>query len=557
MRKNLILIFVMILLVSIMAVSGAALGAVSSSGAGGGLMGVGVNSKTNMIYVADSSNNTVLVVDGSSNSITAVVPVGEGPVGIGVNPVTNMIYVANMDDCNISVINGADNSVVGQPIAVEGMPSSLYVNASANKIYVSCINSSNPANGAVSVINGASNQVEKTITGLARPMGICCNSAKNTGYVACSNDAKVLAFNGTTGTATGWIAVGNKPSGVCLDVSANRIYVANEDDDTVSVINGDDNSIIKTVQVGDKPLDICFNPNTNQVYVANGGCTVSVIDAADNEVINTITMDTNPMGIGVNPATGNVYVSNSSDVPVAIINGFTSSARSLTAGETELPSITAITPTSGVIGTEVTIDGANFGDVQGTSYVCFNQMGVSECISWSDTQIKCKVPNINGTLTVKVKVSDNYSNEVTFTSRRPEASGWAMSLNGGLNYLIFASDENAGKPGLLFMIDYSNIFFPRIISSYIFGIGIDPNSLGWTVDAPPGQNTAAITGKCTCSGAAMMANNFSLVIEDRGTSWFMINNQDTVHLTIYNGDSSTAIYDIHAVVGIGEMMIDN
>lgn len=556
MKKNFIVIFVMTLLVLILAVAspGVALG--SDSAVVDGAMGIGVNTETNMIYVANWSDDNVSVIDGSSNSIIAFVTVGDKPVDVGVNPITNMVYVANNGDGTVSIINGKDNSVVSQPIVVGGMPSSVCVNPATNKIYVSCINSENPEKSAVSVINGTSNLVENTIYGPVCPTGIDFDSVTNTGYVTCQNDAKVLLLSGQAATITGSIIVGNKPTGVCVNQATKGIYVTNKDDDTVSVISGESNSVVKTVKVGDGPCDICVNPNKNIVYAANeSDGSVSVIDGANNEVVDTISIEGSPLGIGVNPATGNVYVSNNSDDSVMVISGSTVTARSSAATETAVPTITSITPTNGVVGLEVTIDGAKFGDVQGTSYVCFNQMGVSEYLLWSDTRIKCKVPNITGNLTVKVNVSDNYSNEVAFTSRSAEASGWASCLNGGLNYLIFASDENAGKPGLLFMIDFSNIFFPRIISSFVFGPNIDPFQLGWTVDAPPGQNVAKITGKCTLSGAAMYVNNFTMVVEDLGTSWFMLNNRDKIHLTVYDGTSASVIFDIQAVVGIGEMMI--
>jgi hypothetical protein len=76
--------------------------------------------------------------------------------------------------------------------------------------------------------------------------------------------------------------------------------------------------------------------------------------------------------------------------------------------------INSLSPTSGAIGTSVTLTGTNFGSAQGASTVMFN--GVSAAVtSWSNTSIVALVPAAATTGNVVVTVGGQTSNGVTFT----------------------------------------------------------------------------------------------------------------------------------------------
>jgi hypothetical protein len=79
------------------------------------------------------------------------------------------------------------------------------------------------------------------------------------------------------------------------------------------------------------------------------------------------------------------------------------------------PVITSLSPPSGLVGTEVTINGANFGATQGSSDVKFNGTSATSCNSWSDTEIKCLVPTGATTGPVTVTTAAGTSNGLTFT----------------------------------------------------------------------------------------------------------------------------------------------
>ena len=84
-----------------------------------------------------------------------------------------------------------------------------------------------------------------------------------------------------------------------------------------------------------------------------------------------------------------------------------------------IPNIATLSPGSGPVGTEVTIDGTNFGVTQGTSVVKFNGTSATTYNFWSDTQIKCLVPASATTGPVTVTTAAGTSNGMTFTVTIP------------------------------------------------------------------------------------------------------------------------------------------
>lgn len=81
---------------------------------------------------------------------------------------------------------------------------------------------------------------------------------------------------------------------------------------------------------------------------------------------------------------------------------------------TVIPAISSLSPTTGPVGTSVTINGTGFGASQGTSTVTFNGAAATPT-SWSNTQIVVPLPSAATTGNVVVTVGGNPSNGVPFT----------------------------------------------------------------------------------------------------------------------------------------------
>ena len=82
------------------------------------------------------------------------------------------------------------------------------------------------------------------------------------------------------------------------------------------------------------------------------------------------------------------------------------------------PALTSLSPTSGLVGTSVTITGTNFGATQGTSTVRFNGVTAAPA-SWSATSIVVPVPAGATTGNVVVTVGGDASNGLAFAVYHP------------------------------------------------------------------------------------------------------------------------------------------
>ncbi|MDY6795730.1 MAG: DUF5719 family protein [Actinomycetota bacterium] len=88
-------------------------------------------------------------------------------------------------------------------------------------------------------------------------------------------------------------------------------------------------------------------------------------------------------------------------------------------GQAGAPSITSVTPLSGAEGTEVTVNGSDFGDTRGSSYVSLGGVGATQYPEWSDNRIRCRVPAgaLSGWLTVTT--DSGTSNGINFVVPLP------------------------------------------------------------------------------------------------------------------------------------------
>jgi hypothetical protein len=86
------------------------------------------------------------------------------------------------------------------------------------------------------------------------------------------------------------------------------------------------------------------------------------------------------------------------------------------------PSVTSISPASGVTGTQVTFNGTNFGATQGTGSVWLGSKLAGSIVSWSNTQIVATVASGSITGSAQVQQGGVWSNSTPFTVFTPTLS---------------------------------------------------------------------------------------------------------------------------------------
>jgi YD repeat-containing protein len=109
----------------------------------------------------------------------------------------------------------------------------------------------------------------------------------------------------------------------------------------------------------------------------------------------------------------------------------------------QAPSISGLSPASGVVGTSVTISGSNFGASQGTSTVSFNGTTATPT-SWSASSIIVPVPSGATTGNVVVTVGGSSSNGSLFTVIQPPAISGLSPASGTIGISVTISGSNFG-----------------------------------------------------------------------------------------------------------------
>ena len=208
-----------------------------------------------------------------------------------------------------------------------------------------------------------------------------------------SQGTSTVMFNGTQGAPTSW---SNTSIKVPVPGGATTGYV-------VVTVNGVPSSGVSFIVPGTTATITNLSPTSgpagSQVSIngsyfgsSQGNSTVSFNGTLATSIVSwtsTVIVATVPSAA----TTGNVVVTAGG----AASNGVVFAVL-------PTPSITSLSPTSGPVGTPITITGTNFGSTQGTSTLTFNGTTATPS-SWSATSITVPVPN--GAMTGNVVVAVN------------------------------------------------------------------------------------------------------------------------------------------------------
>ena len=218
-------------------------------------------------------------------------------------------YIPNAADGTVSVIATATNQVVGL-ITVGNNPIGSAVIPDGSKVYVANLNSN-----TVSVIATASNTVISNITVGSSPEGVAVTPDGSTVYVTNNFDGTVSVIATASNTVTDTITVGADPRGVAMNPDGSKVYVANLGSNTVSVIATASNAVTASITGFNVPDDVAVTPDGSTVYVTNNGSNrVTVIDAKSNSITTSIVVGQSPTGVAVTPDGSMVYVASTGTI---------------------------------------------------------------------------------------------------------------------------------------------------------------------------------------------------------------------------------------------------
>jgi YD repeat-containing protein len=268
---------------------------------------------------------------------------------------------------------------------------------------------------------------QPTITSLSSYSGYAGSTVTVTGTnYGSTQGSSTVAFNGTLASVTTWgstsvvvtVPAGATTGNVIVTVSgvaSNGVSFTALSPAITSVSTTSGPPGIPTTITGTN-----FGSSQGSSTVTFNGTAATVTSWSATSIAVTV-----PTGA----TTGNVVVTVSGNAS----NGTTFT---VTAG----PGIFSLSPTSGIVGSWVTISGVNFGSSQNTSTISFNGTNAS-VVSWSSSSIVGVVPSGASSGSVVITVSSQPSNGAAFTITTIP-SGW--------------SDVDIGSVGMGGSASYSN-----------------------------------------------------------------------------------------------------
>jgi YVTN family beta-propeller protein len=229
------------------------------------------------LYITNQRDNTVSIYDEYAQKVIATIPVGKIPHGVATTvPGTSKAYIANAQDNSVTVINQRTLKTVATITkGIGSFPTAVAArwDPSAMRTFVFVTNT---GSNTVSVIDSATDQVVKTISGFTNyPIGAAAIQSIPRCFVTNQNINTVMEIDGISHKVLSTVTVGRNPTGVGIKypatgaVSPQRydIFVANGADNTVTILKRDlsnNTQETQTLRVGKGPIGI----DTSGTYVA-------------------------------------------------------------------------------------------------------------------------------------------------------------------------------------------------------------------------------------------------------------------------------------------------
>ena len=239
-------------------------------------------------------------------------------------PKGGAIYVTNEFSGDLSVIDGASQTVV-KTVQLGKRPRGMALSPDGSTLYVAMTGSPVAPPGAdesklpppdkaadgIGVFDVGSGKLERVIRGVSDPEQLAVDPS---GHIwAGSEDLGAVIELDASGGRLASVALGGSPEGVAVRPGGGAVYASLEDDNKIAVIDPALGKVIARIDTAGRPRSIAFSPDGSRAYVADElGAAVTVIDAAANRRLSDITLqggkDVRPMGVVVSPDGKRVYV---------------------------------------------------------------------------------------------------------------------------------------------------------------------------------------------------------------------------------------------------------
>jgi YVTN family beta-propeller protein len=273
------------------------------------------NPTTHRLYAVDQDANRVIVVD--SKGARSSIAVGRGPNCIVVDASLNRIYVVNAGNGNVSVIDGATDRVI-KTLPTDSRPYAIGVDAVLHRAYVT-----NTFSSKITVIDGATNSVQQ-LPGGSKDYVETDARRRRAFFISYEDpaltmlDAANAIHHEDLGLSHAW--------GLAVDEQRGIVYVTEIGKDTLIAYHEEDGRTDK-VSTGAMPDAVAIDETANKIYVANYvGDSVTIIDGLTMRPIATVAAGHHPQALAVDGKRHRIFVANTHSNNTTVIDGATNRA---------------------------------------------------------------------------------------------------------------------------------------------------------------------------------------------------------------------------------------
>jgi YVTN family beta-propeller protein len=229
------------------------------------------------------------------------------PNGVGVNSRTGLIYTTNTRASNVSVVDAATGKLVAA-IADPTDPGAhlfrVLIDEETNTVYTSV------TGGRIWVIDGHTNTIRRIIENVGETtIGLALDRGGNRLYAVNMGHNQLVEIDLDTDRVVRRINTeGQRSTIAAFDPATRRLFVTNQGSGDLSVISADSAKLVRLIPTGAGALGVSFSAKSNRLYVTNRQAgTVSVIDAASLEKVADLPVAGFPNTVTV-ASDGSVFV---------------------------------------------------------------------------------------------------------------------------------------------------------------------------------------------------------------------------------------------------------
>lgn len=273
------------------------------------------NPTTHRLYAVDQDANRVIVMDrkGARSSIT----VGLAPNCIVVDAALNRIYVVDAGSGNVSVIDGATDRVI-KTLPTDSRPYAIGLDAVLHRAYVT-----NTFSNKITIVDTAANSVQQ-LSGGSKDYVETDGRRRRAFFISYEDPALTMldAANTIHREDLGL----SHPWGLAVDEQRGIVYVTEIGKDTLIAYHEEDGRTDKA-PTGEMPDAVAIDETANRIYVTNYvGDSVTIIDGSTMRPIATVAAGHHPQALAIDGRRHRIFVANTHSNNATVIDGSTNRA---------------------------------------------------------------------------------------------------------------------------------------------------------------------------------------------------------------------------------------